>query len=466
MGGGARTRAVVLGGSIAGLFAARVLTESYDEVFVVDRDVLVGTEGPRRGRPQGRHVNAMHARGRLVMEELFPGITDELRADECPSGDFAGACRWYVDGRALRREDIGHTVVSATAPVMERHIRERTNALPNVTFLDQHDIVGLVANADNSRVTGVRVRPTGRSGTEVIDAGLVVDATGRESRTPAWLTGLGYPEVEEERGKLDLTYATQRYRLNADPWGGDLAIIPVAHPAVPRGAIFTRTDHDRVELTVYGLFGDAPPTDQEGYHQFVKTLPVRDIHNALRYAEPLDEPVSYRYPATLRRHYQKMPRLPDGLLVTGDAVTSFNPVHAQGMTVAAVSALTLREHLRSGGPRPKEFFRVLARDVIDPLWDLTRTVDLGFPGVEGKRTLRVRVGQAYLRRVQIAATRDAKVTTAYLRATGMLDRPESLRRPGMVWRVLRSSWDGPADSPLPPPIVVSRRRNRTFSLAG
>ncbi|MGW4065084.1 FAD-dependent oxidoreductase [Amycolatopsis sp. NPDC004747] len=460
--GNSKSRAVVLGGSIAGLFAARVLTESHDEVVVIDRDVLVGTGGPRRGRPQGRHINAMHVRGRVVMEELYPGITDELIADETPAGDFAGACRWYFNGHALKREDIGYLAVPATAPVMERHIRERTQVLPGVRFLEERAILGLVTTPDRSRVTGVRVEPTAGGAEEVVEADLVVDATGRGSRTPVWLEELGYGRVEEERKKIGLTYCTQHYRLEADPWDGDLAIIPVAHPAVPRGAIFTKTDHGRVELTVYGLLGDAPPTDQQGYYDFVKSLPVPDIHEALQHAVPLDEPVSYRYPTTIRRHYQKVPKLPEGLLVTGDAVTSFNPVYAQGMTVAALSSLVIRDHVRAhGSARTEQYFAALAREVIDAPWEMTNTVDLSFPGVVGERTLKVRIGQKYLKRVQIAATRDTKVTTAYMRAAGMLERPESLMKPLFMLRVLWKSLRGPAaNPPLKPVVPADGRQDR------
>lgn len=454
MGKNKSSRAVVLGGSIAGLFAARVLAEAYDEVLVVDRDVLVGVTGPRRSRPQGRHINAMHVRGRVVMEELYPGITDELIADGCPSGDFAGDCRWYFQGQPLEREDLGYIAVPATAPLMERHIRERTQALPNVAFREQYDIVGLTTSPGGGRVTGVRVqRAADTVAAEVIDADLVVDATGRGSRTPVWLEQLGYPRVAEERKKIGLGYTTQHYRLTADIWDGDLAIIPVAFPASPRGAIFTKTDHDMVELTAYGLLGDHPPTDQQGFYDFVESLAIPDIHDALRFAEPVDEPVAFRYPTTLRRRYEKMAALPAGLLVTGDAVTSFNPVYAQGMTVAALAALTIRDHVLAGDPQPHRYFRDLAKSVIDAPWEMTNTVDLSFPGVNGKRTLKIKVGQWYLARVQAAASRDVKVTTAYLRAAGMLDRPEALMRPGMVLRVLRKSAGGPAISP-PRKLVV------------
>jgi 2-polyprenyl-6-methoxyphenol hydroxylase-like FAD-dependent oxidoreductase len=135
MNNGGKTRAVVLGGSIAGLFAARVLAEAYDEVLVVDRDELVGVGAPRRGRPQGRHINALHCRGRLIMEELFPGITARMIADGCPSGDMARDVRWYFDGRRAQPRFVDLLAVPATAPVMERYIRERTQELPNVRFV-------------------------------------------------------------------------------------------------------------------------------------------------------------------------------------------------------------------------------------------------------------------------------------------------------------------------------------------
>lgn len=443
---GAKTRAVVLGGSIAGLFAARVLADAYDEVLVVDRDQLVGVREPRRSRPQGRHINAMHCRGRLVMEELFPGITAQMIADGCPSGDMAGDVRWYFDGKRARPHFVDLLAVPATAPVMEWYIRERTQALPNVRFTERHEILGLEMTADRSQVTGVRVQPLGEnSSEETLRTDLLVDATGRGSRTPVWLEQLGYPRVEEERTKIGLGYVTQHYTLRSDPWHGDLAIIPVASPRVPRGAIFTKTDSGKVELTAYGLLGDHPPTDQAGFNAFIKSLAVPDIYDAIQHADPIDEPVAFRFPTTVRRRYERMTSFPSGLLVTGDAVTCFNPVYAQGQTVAALSALVLRQHLHSGvAPDPLRYFRDLARDVIDAPWEMTQTVDLSFPGVPGERTLKVRMGQAYLARVQAATTRDGTITAAYMRAAGMVDPPSALMRPRFVLRVLRKSWRGPA----------------------
>jgi 2-polyprenyl-6-methoxyphenol hydroxylase-like FAD-dependent oxidoreductase len=447
MGHDVETRAVVLGGSIAGLFAARVLADAYDEVQVVDRDVLVGTRGPRRFCPQSRQANGLLARGVHIMEELFPGITQGLVNFGVPRGDLSGSCRWYAQGYRLKQQDGDLITLGVLRPELEWAIRERVQQLPNVSFVEQHDILGLTTTADNSRVTGAQVQARGESTSRVIEADLVVDATGRGSRTPIWLGQLGYAKPEEERKKIDLVYVTQHFKLRpgADPFQGDVAINQIAHPGLPRGNVFFKTDGGRLELTTYGLLGDHPPTDQTGLYAWIKSLGAKDVYETLRYADPVDEPVAFRFPTTLRRHYEKLDRFPDGLLVTGDAVTCFNPVYAGGMSVAALCALTMRQHLHSGAaPVPLDFFRDLARDAIDAPWEMTNTVDLTFPGVVGERTLKVRVAQFFLKKTQIAATRDGKVTAAYFKAAGLVAPPETLQRPGMMLRIIWKSILGPS----------------------
>jgi 2-polyprenyl-6-methoxyphenol hydroxylase-like FAD-dependent oxidoreductase len=402
----AGTRAVVLGGSIAGLFAARVLADAYDEVQIVDRDVLVGTRTPRRRCPQTYQANGLLTRGVHIMEELFPGILQQLLDHGIPKGDLSGSCRWYAQGYRLKQQHGDLITLGVLRPELEWHIRERVQQLPNVVFVERHDILGVTTTADATRVTGARVQAHGESTDKVIDADLVVDATGRGSRTPVWLEQLGYARPEEERKKIDLVYVTQHYRLRpgADPFQGDVAINQIAHPGLQRGNVFFKTDGGRLELTTYGLLGDHPPTDQAGLYRWVRSLGAKDVYETLRYADPVDEPVAFRFPTTLRRRYDKLDRFPEGLLVTGDAVTCFNPVYAGGMSVAALSALVIRQHLHSGAvPVPKDFFRDLARDAIDDQWEMTNTVDLSFPGVPGERPLKVRVGNRFLKRVQTSS---------------------------------------------------------------
>jgi 2-polyprenyl-6-methoxyphenol hydroxylase-like FAD-dependent oxidoreductase len=441
------TRAVVLGGSIAGLFAARVLSEAYDEVQIVDRDKLVGVREPRRRCPQTYQANGLQAKGAHIMEEFFPGITQDLIEDGVPAGDMSGTVRWYARGNRLAQTTGDLIALGVLRPTLEWHIRERVQQLPNVVFVEEHDILGLASTADNSRITGARVQARGETAEKTIDADLVVDATGRGSRTPVWLEELGYDRPEEERKKLDLVYITQHFKLRegADPFEGDTAINQIAHPGLPRGNVFFKTDGGLLELTTYGLLGDHPPTDQEGVYRWIRSLGAKDVYETLRYADPIDEPVPFRFPTTLRRHYQKLDRFPTGLLVTGDAVTCFNPVYAGGMSVAALCAVTMRDHLHSGAaPVPQDFFHDLARDAIDAQWEMTNSIDLSFPGVVGERPLKWHVGNFFLKRMQIAATRDSKVTLAYFKAASLTVPVESLMRPSMILRVLVKSLLGPS----------------------
>ncbi|RSD16833.1 FAD-dependent oxidoreductase [Amycolatopsis eburnea] len=437
MSNGSAERAVVLGGSIAGLFTARVLAEVYGEVVVVDRDRFTGP-GVRQSVPQGRHAHGLLARGQQAAEELFPGLTGELREAGVAVGDVSARMRWYVDGHRLRPGPTGLLIIGAARPVLEHHVRARVAALPNVRFLTGHDIAGLAATADGSRVTGVHVQErTGGSTPRRLDAALVVDATGRGSRAPKWLSALGYPDVPVERVKVDLAYTSRRYRLRTNPFTDEQSINVIATPGHPRGAFFHTLGGDECLLSLTGLLGDHPPTDPEGFLAYAKSLPVPDVHDAIADAEPLTEPVCFRFPASTRRHYELLPRVPDGFLVVGDAFCVFNPVYGQGMTAAALQARTLRQHL-GGTLRPARFFADAAR-VIDAPWEIAAGGDLAFPGVTGRRSVKTHLGNAYVARVQSAATRDAEVTNAFMRVAGLIDPPQALMRPRLALRVLRGA---------------------------
>jgi 2-polyprenyl-6-methoxyphenol hydroxylase-like FAD-dependent oxidoreductase len=431
-------RAVVLGASMAGLLAARVLAETYDEVLLIDRDRVQGEQGYRQGVPHGRHAHGLVARGHQIMESQFPGLTDDMRAAGVTPGDFNGDIRWYVNGRRMLPSRSGLLSVPATRPVLERVLRERVQAIPQVRFLEEYDIVGLLADETGGRILGARIQRRDGSTEEAIPADLVLDTTGRGSRTPAWLAELGYERPAEDRVKVNLAYTTRHYRLDSDPFDGDLALIPAPTPACPRGAFFYPLPggDGRVELSLTGLLGDHPPTDADGFLEFTRSLPVPEIYQAVRDAEPLNDPVTFRYPASVRRRYERLTRFPAGLLVLGDAVCSFNPVYAQGMTVAAIESLVLRDHLRRDRLDPAAFFRDIAREIDSP-WEFTAGADLGFAGVEGRRTAKVRFANAYVARLQEAATRDATLTDAFIRVAGLIDPPSSLMRPATMLRVLR-----------------------------
>ena len=430
-------RAVVLGASLAGLLAARVLGDAYGQVTVIERDELPRTPMHRRGVPHGRHIHALAARGQQALEELYPGLTAELVANGAPHGDMLANARLYFSGHRLRQARTGLGLLCASRPVLESHVRARVRALPNVRFVDRCDVVGLATTPDGRRVTGARLlRRADGSAEELLGADLVVDASGRGSRTPVWLNGLGYPRPPTTQVRVGLGYATRTCRLPPDALGGDLAVLLAATPRNPRAGALQLLEGGRWMVTLAGILGDHPPTDPDGFLAFARSLQFPDIYEAVRDAEPLDDPVAFRFPASVRHRYERLDRFPDGLLVMGDAVCSFNPIYGQGMSVAAIEALALRRHLERGvEPQPRRWFRDLAQ-VVDVPWDMAAGGDLVFPGVQGPRTLKTRLVSAYIARLHAAAENDAGLASAFVRVAGLVAPPQTLLRPGVAVRVL------------------------------
>jgi 2-polyprenyl-6-methoxyphenol hydroxylase-like FAD-dependent oxidoreductase len=432
-------QAIVLGASIAGLLAARVLSERFERVVVIERDVLPPAGKHRRGVPHGRHLHGLHPRGREILEELFPGFTASLAASGAVRGDVLGNVRWQLSGYQLRQAQIGLPGLLASRPFLEGHIRAMVQSLPGVRFLEDCSVCGLTAAEDKQTVTGVQVRGPGGGSPAQVTGSLVVDATGRGSRTPVWLAELGYQPPEQERVEIGLGYATRTYRLRPGAMGSDQLILTAGTPANPRAGFLAAIEEDRHILTIAGICGDHPPTDPQGFDDFVARLPTADIAAAIASAGPLDDPVPFRFPASVRHRYERLTSFPAGLLVIGDAVCSFNPVYGQGMTVAATEAITLRGlQARRPVPDARRYFRAITT-AIDAAWDIAVSADLAFPRVPGRRSAKVRLVNAYLPRLHAAAAHDKALAASVVRVIGLKDRPEGLLRPDRVLRVLRGN---------------------------
>ncbi|MFG2293378.1 FAD-dependent oxidoreductase [Streptomyces sp. NPDC048603] len=431
-------RAVVVGGSISGTLAARVLSDFYREVIVVERDQVVGVRHLRRGTPHAGHAHGLHSRGCLILEELFPGILDELRRAQFPMGDL-GEQHWYFNGKRFRPARTGLPTVTTQRPVLEEYVRSKVAAQSGVTFLERTELVGLESTTCGARVTGVRLRSTAAdtTGEYSLGADLVIDTCGRGSRTPVWLEQLGYERPPEERMAIGLAYVTRLYR-SPKPLNGAQFLTCLASRTNPRGAVFGRAgDDDTYYLSLTGILGDHPPTDPDGYLQFCRSLPVADVYERIRDATPLTDPIAFRIPASVRRRYERLPRLPERLLVLGDAVCSLNPSYSQGMTVAAMEVMALRTHLRRGtNPSAPAFMRDVGK-IINRPWFLSTTRDVQYTGGKGLRTLTARLGNAYVTRLHGAAQHDSAATDALIRVAGLSDPPTTLIRPRVVLAALK-----------------------------
>ena len=439
MGNQVGKRAVVLGGSMAGLLAARVLADAYADVVVVDRDTLTGVSDARRGVPQGRHAHALLARGAQILEELFPGLTRELAEADMPQFDM-GEMHWHLEGQRLVNYHTGLNAVSVARPNLESHVRARVAAIPNVTFAEETDVTGLETTPDKGTVTGVRVQERAAGAAErVLAADLVVNTLGRGERMASWLSELGYATPEKDEVKIGLAYTTTEFLLPSRPLENDLSIISLATPMTRHGAFFGRVGGDRHQLTLTSMQCDPPSADIEGVMACVKSLPVPAIYEAIRQGEPCTDPTTIRFPNSVRHRYERLTRFPERFLVMGDGVCSFNPVYGQGMTVAALESLVLRKQLGRGQPpQPRPFFRGIAK-VIDAPWTIAGGGDLAWPGVEGRRTRSSNRMNAYFGKVMFGMMFDGRITNQFMRVAGLVDPPRTLYYPRNLYRVLKQS---------------------------
>lgn len=450
--GGERTRAIVVGASMAGLLAARVLSEQYDRVTVLDRDRLPATAVPRGGVPHGVHTHGLLAKGREVLAELFPGLVDDLVGDGALVGDVQQDARWILHGAALRRADSDLRGVMMSRALLERRVRARVEALPNVTIVPGQRVTGLLTRA--GRVRGVWVADVERPA----HADLVVDASGRTSKLPEWLKGMGYPAPREERVHVDVTYTTRHFAATTADLDGDRGMIVAATPEVPRAAAMLRQEGDRWIVSLGAYHGECAPRELAGFLDWASALEP-SMGAMLRSATPLDGGRYFRFPASVRRRYDELRSFPEGLLVIGDAVCSFNPVFGQGMTVAALEALALRESIgRRSGSWARRFFTA-SRPIVDAAWDTSVAADLQLPGTPGRQSWPMRMVDRYVSRFQTAAHDDADLAAAFLRVINMMEPPSSLMRPRYVGRVLAHRPRRGAQAELAPAARVDADRS-------
>jgi len=419
-------KAVVIGGSIAGLLSACALAETFDDVLVLERGEFSEEAAVRTSVPQGAHAHGLLAGGLRALEALLPGLTEELIQRGCPTGDNLRDAAWVFGGQRLAIGDSGVRGMTLGRPLLEHVIRERVRALRNVRIQTNVRCGGLIA-AD-ARIVGVRASIDGVD--QQVAADLAVDASGRNSKLTAWLFQLGFAPPAVDEVEVETHYVTRVYPRRPQHLAGGIAVVVVSDPQMPRGGIAVALDERRWLVSLYAMGVTHPPKDHTGFVEFARTLAGPQLTEILGDAEPLGEAATLRFPSSIRRRYERARSLPDGLVVVGDAMASFNPTFGQGITVAAKQALLLRELGPRGGCRG--YFKRAAR-IRDVAWDASVGRLFSYPGVVGRPTLKMRLAQRYLPRVIARAQMDVMVATALLEVMQFLAPPESL----FAWRILR-----------------------------
>jgi 2-polyprenyl-6-methoxyphenol hydroxylase-like FAD-dependent oxidoreductase len=429
-------RAVVVGGSIAGLIAARVLADAFERVVVVERDPLPSEPVTRRNVPQADHVHVLLEAGQRTLEDLFPGLTADVRDAGGLQVDVGRDLAYYDEGGFVTAPDDPPSLLCASRPLLEAILRRRVAERPSITLRDRHRVTDYRTDDAGRRVTGVAAE-THAGEAVALDAELVVDATGRTSRTPDWLDDHGYapPPVSEVR--VDVGYATVTVERPPDDRRGFL--VPPSHPRT-RGATVVPVENDRWTVTLIGVHGDDPPTDPDEFEAYAADLPVPEVAAVLS-DRPWIEAEAHRYPfpASRRRRYEALDRFPDGLVVLGDGVASVNPIYGQGMTVAALQSLHLHHALATGGldDLAARFFDGVG-DLVDTVWRLTVGADFQFPQAEGDRPFGTRLVNPLLSRLIRTAHTDPVVATHLSNVLVLNEPPTTLARPGILRRVFLS----------------------------
>ena len=441
--------AVVVGGSVAGLLAARVLADGFERVTVLERDALPEEPATRRGVPQDSQPHALQEAGRATIEDLLPSYGEELVSAGGLVNDAARDFNFYDEGGFLAEGPRRMPMYAASRPLIEGVLRRCVARRPRVDLRPGHRCTDYLLDDRGTGVRGVMVRDDG-GGKRELASDLVVDATGRTSRTPTWLADSGFPAPDVEEVQVDMAYST--LLVERPPEDRRTFWAPPSHPRT-RGAGAAPIEGGYWQVILNGVHGDDPPTDVEGFERFLASLPFDDLATLFDQHPLASEEVHhYPFPSNRRYRYWDLGRFPGGLVVLGDAIASYNPVYGQGISVAALEALVLHHALAEGGlvDLPRRFFEAV-RPVVDGAWRVSAGSDFQFPETTGPRPRGVGVLQPYLSRLTRKARTDGRLRDALFRVFTMERPPRSLLRPGVAGRVLRPSVPGVRDRlPVPP----------------
>ncbi|MFB9518156.1 FAD-dependent monooxygenase [Streptomyces purpureus] len=437
------------------MLAAAALRDRADAITVVERDVLPAEPEPRKGLPQARHVHVLWSGGARAVEDLLPGVTDRwlaagARRVPLPTGLVSMQAQGWI-----RRWSEMQFMIACSRDLLDWVVREEVVALPGVNVLERTELLGL--EGGSTRVTGVRVRDA-EGAERVLEADLVVDASGRGSRAPAWLASLGVPQVHEEEVDSGLVYASRIFR--APEGAEDYPVVNVQsdarEPRPGRTTTIVPIEGRRWQVTLSGTRGGQPSSAADEFEAFARSVRHPVVGELIAHAEPLTDVAVSRSTVNRRRFFEKVREWPEGFVALGDAVATYNPVYGHGLSVAAQGAVALRENVSVHGLAAPGLAQRVQRAVARPVataWDLATGQDILYPGAVGKQPgLAAKALRRYVDRLLLTATGRPRITKAFFDVITLSAPVTSLVRPDIVLGVLR----GPRRPPLDTPPLTER----------
>lgn len=448
--------AVIIGASIAGSSAAAALSELFTEVIVVDRDILPSDRAQkRRGAPHAGQFHILTTGGRLSLEEMFPGLTEDLVEDGLPYVDPTLASRYRSKAGWFPRCTSDMKTLLGTRRHIEWYLRRRASQLGNVTFLQRTPAKRLIV--EDGRAVGIEVEDLDTTELRVIRGDLIVDASGRPSAAPDWFAAAGYPKPKEEVIDAGWGYATTYVRLpeDFDPGWGMLYIGPtVSGPdkAATRGASMWLQEDNLMVVTAQGCSGDIPPTDVDGFMDYISSFGSDEFKELIEKYGHVTEIEGWQNTSNRLRDWAALADRPENFVLIGDAAAAFNPIYGQGMTLAARGALTLRNSLtdfraknspESGLNGFAGTFQADLQKIIEPSWLFSTTADFGIPGVTVDGVPREVIAtpeSEYGDRLLALATEDESIARRFQETVHMVRSTEWMGEDEVRDRIV-SDWD-------------------------
>ena len=435
------TRAIIIGGSIAGLLSAKVLSSFYDGVIIVERDDIKSQVAARKGVPQSPQPHILLTRGYRILLDLFPGLANELTTAGAVPIDWGKDFHYFSFGgwNAPQTEGTDLRSFSCTRPLLESIIRQQVERIDNVQRLSPYRVEALTG--DQAVITGVECRHRkDKSDAQLLQADLIVDASGRSTNAAKWLTALGIQPPQLETVDAQLGYATQCYRI-PDGWSAPWKVLLVSHqpPDYTQLGYLAQVEGDEFIATLGGYSQQYPPLNHEDFLQAARQLPSAEFYEAIAQSTPTSDIKAYRATANKLHHYETLPHMPTGFIAIGDAVCALCPAYGQGLSTSAMSAMTLRNWLTEGHQplNTLSFQKQLAKK-IRPAWNVAARSDSGFDNVKGKlaTTPLDRVLSKYMQRMMRKSQGDHELTLKLAKISHMIDSPIGLLNPKILIKTL------------------------------
>ena len=432
-------KAVVVGGSIAGLLTARVLSDYFEDVILIERDEYYNDNNKvRKGTPQANHIHLLLVKGKEILQEFFPDLEKDLLRNGANKIDFLNDGKFFLPSGWAQRFESGVITFTCTRPLLENTIRHQVQKISKIKICDNKTIASFVL--ENKNKISLKT-----SENEKINADLIVDCTGRNTKTPDWLEDIGYSKITDTRVDSFVGYATRRYipPKNIKKNWKMLSILsnPTSNPRV--GAIYPIED-DKWLVFLSGIGKVYPPTEEKGFLEFAKNLEHKELYDSMKDAIPDSEIHGYRVQGSKRYHYESMPSWPENFLVLGDAVAVFNPYYGQGITSAALGVKVLDKMLKNqdfDNNFTRKFQKTLAKTISLP-WILGTSEDLRWPTTMGKRPNAItRMVQNHAQKVMLLGPKSKLATKSFLQMMHMIRSPSIIFHPVILLQLfVNSNW--------------------------